>query len=69
MDIRLLGLPLLKVQKIGTDDYKSLKVVLLGMFLLGIGTGSERGDHIHFNFGVSKFELFIGLSLKNSWAR
>ena len=51
------------------DDYRSLKIVLFGLFLLGIGAGNERGDHIHLNFGISKFELFVGLSLKNGWAR
>ena len=69
MDIRLLGIPLLKAQKVRTDDYRSLKIVLFGLFLLGIGAGNERGDHIHLNFGISKLELFVGLSLKKGWAR
>ena len=69
MEIKLLGIPLLKIQKINTEDYISCRIVLFGLFLIGVGSGNERGDHIHFNLGISKFELFIGLSLRHGWIR
>ena len=67
MQIKFLGLPLIKLHKTAEKDYRSLKLVLFGLFVMGIGAGKDRGDHLHFGFGISKFEIFIGLSIKEKW--
>ena len=69
MKIKFLGLPLIGVYKTTEKDYRSFKFVLFGIFVIGAGAGKDRGDHLHFGFGISKFEVFLGLSIKDKWVR
>ena len=63
--ISLFGLPLFKYVRIRQPDYRGIKVVLLGILLLTIGIGAQKGYHHHMSIGLFNTEIFLGFAIKD----
>jgi hypothetical protein len=63
--ISLFGLPLFRYVRIRQPDYRGIKVVLLGILLLTIGIGAQKGYHHHMSIGLFNTEIFLGFAIKD----
>ena len=66
--INILGIPLIKILWRNDKDYRSYKIILLKLILVGCGFAlHEHAEHIHISIGVTKLELFWSFSIKKRW--
>ena len=68
----ILGVPIVKITKRvdsdGTNTYHSNRIILFNLFLFGAGYASqEESEHIHFNVGITKFELLWSFCIRKRW--
>jgi len=68
----ILGVPIVKITKRvdsdGTNTYHSNRIILFNLFLFGTGYASqEESEHIHFNVGITKFELLWSFCIRKRW--
>ena len=66
--INILGIPTIKLLSRKDDNYHSFKIILFRIFLIGFGYALHKeAEHIHFNIGITKLELFWSFSIKKRW--
>ena len=68
----ILGVPIVKITKRvdndGTNIYHSNRIILFNLFLFGAGYASQKeSEHIHFNVGITKFEILWSFCIRKRW--
>lgn len=68
----ILGVPVVKITKRvdsdGTNTYHSNRITLFNLFLFGAGYASQKeSEHIHFNVGITKFEILWSFCIRKRW--
>ena len=68
----ILGVPIVKITKRvdsdGTNTYHSNRIILFSLFLFGAGYASQKeSEHIHFNVGITKFEILWSFCIRKRW--
>ncbi len=68
----ILGVPIVRVVKRidgeGDNTYHSNRIILFNLFLFGAGYASQKeSEHIHFNIGITKFELLWSFCIRKRW--
>ena len=68
----ILGVPIVKITKRvdsdGTNTYHSNRVILFNLVLFGAGYASQKeSEHIHFNVGITKFEILWSFCIRKRW--
>ena len=63
MKINIFNTPIFKYSSLNDELITGFKIKLLNLFSFAATLGESRGDHLHFTFGIYKFEIFIGASI------
>lgn len=63
MNLRLLGIPIIDINKITSQSVNGFKVILMNALNFTFTFGSKSGDHLHFALGILRWELFWGFSI------
>lgn len=65
VNLRLLGIPIVDINKITSQSVNGFKVKLMNAINFTFTFGSKAGDHLHFALGLLRWELFWGFTIWN----
>jgi hypothetical protein len=63
VNLRLLGIPILNINKITSQDVNGIKIMLINALNFTFTFGSKSGEHLHFALGILRWEIFWGFSI------
>jgi hypothetical protein len=58
-----MGIPIFLLKWIKSDNVNGFKAVVLSVLNLTMTFGTTAGDHLHFAFGLLRWEVFFGFSI------
>lgn len=65
MNLSLMGFPIFLLKRIKSENVNGFKAVALNALNLSMTFGTTAGDHLHFAFGLLRWEIFFGFSIWN----